>query len=288
MVDSRAGNEGMFRCDRSNRSLWARWLGPGARIALAGFAQILTSISQCAATSPEDQSQALPDLSRFTVQETVLYLTNTNPKTSSTQSHAYISDSEIDYRATDWYQLALMMPTSLSGGAGIPGSAGTKASWNGVLVSNLFLQPHADTRTVFFGASLQFASMAPGAAFPALADTNSRFAIGFTPIVGFHYSGSELLISPTVAFGIGPDATTSLAPAARLTHKVTATVDVGIEYAGSLGQATKFSPLNQQSQILYGITDFQFAGFGFNVGVGYGLTAASRGLTFKIGVAHSL
>jgi hypothetical protein len=43
MVDSRAGNEGMFRRDRSSRNLWARWPGPGARIALAGFARILTS-----------------------------------------------------------------------------------------------------------------------------------------------------------------------------------------------------------------------------------------------------
>jgi hypothetical protein len=128
--------------------------------------------------------------------------------------------------------------------------------------------------------------MAPGAMVPALASTNTRFAAGLTPILGFNYQAWQLILSPTVVTGIGAGATTALAPAARLTRSISEDFDVGIEYASALGQLGSISPLVQQSHIVYGITDFKLAGFEINLGIGYGLTTASRGLAAKIGVSH--
>ena len=89
-----------------------------------------------------------------------------------------------------------------------------------------------------------------------------------------------------MAFGFGSGAMTALAPAARLTRKVTETFDVGVEYASTLGQIGSIAPSNQQAHIVYGITDFKVGTFDVNLGVGYGLTTSSHGLAMKLGVSH--
>jgi hypothetical protein len=127
------------------------------------------------------------------------------------------------------------------------------------------------------GSPCNSATWRPAPQFPALASTNTRFAVGLTPILGFNYEAWQAILSPTVVTGIGANATTALAPAARLTRTISEGFDVGIEFAGALGQLGSVSQLSRQSHIVYGITDFKLASFGVNLGIGYGLTTASRG-----------
>jgi hypothetical protein len=244
-----------------------------------GLALVLSWAPPAAA---EDQTQGWFELSRFTLRQSIdtLTTTTTNANGTSSAGHAYVSETELDYRVTDWYQLALVASASL------PGSLGGAGSWNGALLRQTFLMPDAGARPVFVGLAVQFGYMAPGAAVPALASTNTRFAAGLTPILGFNYQAWQLILSPTVVMGIGANATTALAPAARLTRTISEGFDVGIEYAGALGQLGSVSQLSQQSHIVYGITDFKLAGLDVNLGLGYGLTAASRGIAAKIGVSH--
>lgn len=181
----------------------------------------------------------------------------------------------------------MAVPVSLSGIAGVvPYHQGETLSWNGVTIRNLFITPEADKRDVFYGVSVQFAYTPQNAAFPALANTNTQFSAGLTPIIGFHHDGYELILSPTLAFGLGSGAMTALAPAARLTRKITDTFDVGIEYASTLGQIGSIAPSSQQAHVVYGITDFKLGAFDVNLGVGYGLTTSSNGLAMKLGVSH--
>ena len=244
-----------------------------------GLALVLSWASPAAA---EDLAQGWFDPNRFTIRETVnaLATTTANANGTASKARAYVSETEIDYRVTDWYQLALVASTSL------PGSFGGAGSWNGALLRQTFLMPDAGARPVFVGLAVQFGYMAPGAALPALADTNTRFSVGLTPILGFNYQTWQLIVSPTVVTGTGANATTALAPAARLTRTISEGFDVGIEYASALGQLGSISPLAQQSHIVYGITDFKLASFDVNLGIGYGLTTASRGLAVKLGVSH--
>jgi len=253
------------------------------RRCLAGFfTGLVLVLSRAPPAAAEDPAQGWFDPSRFTVRETVdtLTTTTTNANGASSKARAYVSETEFDYRVTDWYQLALVASTSL------PGSVGGAGSWNGALLRQTFLMPDAGARPVFVGLAVQFGYMAPGAMVPALASTNTRFAAGLTPILGFNYQAWQLILSPTVVTGIGPGATTALAPAARLTRTISEDLDVGIEYASALGQLGSISPLAQQSHIVYGITDFKLAGFEINLGIGYGLTTASRGIAAKIGISH--
>jgi hypothetical protein len=232
------------------------------------------------------------DPARLTVTQSLNFLNTATPNTMSAATgqmskHAYVSETAFAYTFTDWYQLTLAIPASLSGVAGvIPNSRGETLSWNGATVRNLFITPGADKRDVFYGLMVQFAYTPQNAALPALANTNTQFSAGVTPIIGFHHDGYELILSPTVAFGFGSGAVTALAPAARLTRKITETFDVGIEYASTLGQIGAIAPSSQQAHIVYGVTDFKLGTFDVNLGIGYGLTRSSNGLAMKLGISH--
>jgi len=238
------------------------------------------------------EAESLFDPARLTVSQSFSYLnaapTNTmSASQGQTAKHAYTSETAFAYTFTDWYQLTVAIPVSLSGITGVvPYNQGETFSWNGVAVRNLFITPEADKRDVFYGVSVQFAYTPQNSAFPALANTNTQFSAGLTPIIGFHHDGYELILSPTLAFGLGSGAMTALAPAARLTRKITDTFDVGVEYASTVGQISSIAPSSQQAHIVYGVTDFKVGAFDVNLGVGYGLTTSSNGLAMKLGVSH--
>jgi hypothetical protein len=239
-----------------------------------------------------EDAPSLFDPARLTVTQSLNFLNTATPNAMSATAgqmskHAYISETAFAYTFTDWYQLTLAIPASLSGVTDIvPDNRGETLSWNGVIVRNLFITPGADKRDVFYGVSVQFGYTPQNAAFPALANTNTQFSAGLSPIIGFHHDGYELILSPTVAFGFGSGAMTAVAPAARLTRKITETLDVGIEYASTLGQISAIAPSSQQAHIVYGVTDFKVGAFDVNLGIGYGLTKSSNGLAMKLGISH--
>jgi hypothetical protein len=237
-------------------------------------------------------AQGLFDPARLTVTESMSFLNTATANATSASpgqiaKHAYTSETSFAYMFADWYQLAIAIPVSLNGVTGvIPGNRGETLSWDGVNVRNLFITPGADKRDVFYGLSVAFGYTPQNAVFPALASTNTQFSAGVSPIIGFHRDGYELILSPTLAFGLGSGATTALAPAARLTRKITETFDVGVEYASTLGGIGSIAPLSQQAHIVYAVTDFKLGVVDVNLGIGYGLTSSSSGLATKLGISH--
>jgi hypothetical protein len=260
----------------------------GVRLAVVAACLVMLRMAPAAS----QDAQSLFDPARLTVSETTGFLNTTTPNATSAGSaqaskHVYTSETAFAYTFTDWYQLAIAVPVSLNGVTGIiPGNGGETFSWDGVSVRNLFITPGADKRDVFYGVSVAFAYTPQNAALPALANTNTQFSAGLSPIIGFHHDGFELILSPTLAFGLGSGAMTVVAPAARLTRKITDTFDVGVEYASTLGGIGSISALSQQAHIVYGVTDFRLGAFDVNLGIGYGLTTASNGLATKLGISH--
>jgi hypothetical protein len=76
-----------------------------------GLAPVLTWAPPATA---EDQAQGWFDGSRFTLRQSIntLTTTTTNANGTSSAGHAYVSETELDYRLTDWYQLALVASAS--------------------------------------------------------------------------------------------------------------------------------------------------------------------------------
>ena len=87
-------------------------------------------------------------------------------------------------------------------------------------------------------------------------------------------------------FGLAAGGVTALAPAAPLTRKITENLDLGIEYGGALGSVGAISAPSQQAHIVYGVADIKLGAVDLDVGIGYGLTAASNGLALKLGIGH--
>jgi hypothetical protein len=259
-----------------------------ARLAAVVVCLVMLRIEPAAS----QDAQSLFDPARLSVTESTSFLNSaplntTSASTGQTARHAYTSETALAYTFTDWYQLAIAIPVSLNGVSGIlPGNSGETVSWNGLTVRNLFITPGADKRDVFYGLSVQFGYTPQNAAFPAIANTNTQFSAALSPIIGFNNDGFELILSPTLAFGLGSGAATALAPAARLTRKITETFDVGVEYASTLGGIGSISPLSQQAHIVYAITDFKLGAVDVNLGIGYGLTTSSNGLATKLGINH--
>jgi len=258
----------------------------GARLAAVVVCLVILPIQPAAS----QEAQLLFDPVRLSVSESIGF--NATPNANSANAgqatkRAYTSETAFAYTFTDWYQLAIAIPVSLNGVSGIiPGNSGETVSWNGLTVRNLFITPGADQRDIFYGLSVQFGYTPQNAAFPAIANTNTQFSAGLSPILGFHHEGFELILSPTLAFGLGSGAATALAPAARLTRKITETFDVGVEYASTLGGIGSISPLGQQAHIVYAVTDFKLGAVDVNLGIGYGLTTSSSGLATKLGINH--
>ena len=94
------------------------------------------------------------------------------------------------------------------------------------------------------------------------------------------------MLSPSLTFGLGAGARTSLAPAARLTRRISDNQSVGIEYAGTLGEITAISPPSGQTHVLYAITDVRLGAFDLNLGIGHGLSQASGGIAAKAAIRH--
>jgi len=285
---ARAITEETCRCPRRGPAGSSRGGNPrrrGRRILLAPLAVVTLWPLPSAALDPETRNQDLIDLSRVIVQQSVSYVPAVMPNPGSDQ-HAYTFETEISYAATDWYQFAIALPAAFAARADVPGNTDRQFSWSGIVVRNVFITPRSGERSAFAGLMVQLAYAAPGAAVASLADTHTRFALGLTPIAGFAYDGTQLVVSPTLAFGLGAGALTSLSPAARLTKTIATDLDIGIEYNAVLGPIGAFVPPGQQVHIIYGVTDFKLAGFSLDLGVGYGVAATSRGLAVKTAIGH--
>src|SRR5579864_7381799 len=102
------GGDDMVRYGRSKRNLFSL-AAMGRTVAgfLTGLALVLDVAPPAAAG---DQTQGWFDPSLFTLRQSVstLAATTTNASGASAAGRAIVSETELDYRVTDWYQLALV------------------------------------------------------------------------------------------------------------------------------------------------------------------------------------
>ena len=93
--------------------------------------------------------------------------------------------------------------------------------------------------------------------------------LAVNPVFGWHLSSGYRESSPE--FGLST----------KLSHKVTDTVSVGAEYYTGLGTTAKLLPHNEQDNTIYATIDVETKAWGFNFGVGRGITNAADKVTVK-------
>src|SRR6516164_4904012 len=166
---------------------------------------------------------------------------------------------EFAYGLTDWWEVGLYLPFSIRD---------EKFYSNAFKLRTLFVSPHADQRTFFYGVNFEFSNETPPFA-------QTRFALEIRPIIGGRNSEYEFIVNPIVDVGFGRFGETHFAPAARVARKFDDDLYAGFEYYSDWGSIGDFKAFGQQEHALFAVTDFKLGVVEVNFGIGYGLTPAS-------------
>jgi len=78
------------------------------------------------------------------------------------------------------------------------------------------------------------------------------------------------------------------APAIRVAYNLPTKWAVAVEEYADIGPLRDFYPVSEQSHQLYGVLDYRGKRLEIEAGVGFGLTAASDGVTLKLLLSRDL
>jgi hypothetical protein len=189
------------------------------------------------------------------------------------------------YGVTDWFEAGLYMPLYSVGRQNT--SQGASGMLDGFKIRLLFVQPHADDRTFFYGANFEFS-------------TNSRhwdstrFTSEVRPILGWHLHPGwlvhplDIIVNPIVDTAYDGLRNLDFAPATRVAYNWTKTWVTALEEYDDFGPLHQFRPAGEQSHQLYGVVDHSTKFLNIEAGVGFGLSGGSDRLTLKLILSRDL
>jgi len=181
-------------------------------------------------------------------------------------NHSLQGTPEFAYGLTSWWEAGFYLPFAVN-------SAGDFLS-NGAKLRSLFVVPDAGKRDFFYGVNFELSYEQPQFSL-------TRWALEIRPIIGVRNPQWEFIVNPIVDVGFGAGGEADFAPAVRLARNLGGDRFVGFEYYADFGKIGDFLPLREQSQELYAVTDFKIGEVDVELGVGYGFTPGSDGLTIK-------
>jgi len=183
------------------------------------------------------------------------------------------------YGVTEWFEAGLYMPL-YSIGKRDP-TSGASAMLNGFKLRLLFVAPHADDRTFFYGANFEFSDNAKHW-------DASRFTSEVRPIIGWHLHPIDIIVNPIVDTAYDGLGNLDFAPETRFAYNWTKTWVTALEEYDDFGPLHQFRSASAQSHQLYGVVDHSTKVLDIEAGVGFGLTAGSDRLTLKLILSRDL
>jgi len=174
-------------------------------------------------------------------------------------NHALNGTPEFAYGLTDWWELGLYLPFAVQNDQFLS---------DAFKIRSLFVSPHAGERSFFYGLNFELSNPTPPFC-------QCRWALETRPIIGVRNSEWEFIVNPIVDTSFGRFGEVDFLPAARLAHRLDKDLFVGLEYYSDLGEFGHFGKLSEQQHTLFAVTDFKIWEIDVNLGVGYGMTAAS-------------
>jgi hypothetical protein len=178
---------------------------------------------------------------------------------------------EFAYGLTDWWEVGLYLPFAIQDRQFLSDS---------VKLRTLFVSPHADQRTFFYGVNFELSNSTPKFA-------QTRFGLEIRPIIGLRHAQWEFIVNPIVDIGFGKYGQANFAPAVRLARKLDQDLFVGLEYYADFGEIGRFGRLADQQHTLFAVTDFKLGVLNVNLGLGYGLTPSSDRFVVKTIVGYA-
>ena len=183
--------------------------------------------------------------------------------------------TEWAYGVTDWFELGLYLPLYSI-------SKNHDATINGGKIRLLFVKPHAEDRTFFYGANFEFS-------YNATYWEPVRFTSEIRPIVGVHLHPVDIIINPILDNSFrGGFASLDFAPAARIAYNFSPKFALAVEEYSDVGPLRAIYPTGQESHEVWSVFDRATKLADIEAGVGFGVTAASDKVTLKLILSRDL
>ncbi len=176
--------------------------------------------------------------------------------------------AELALGVAPWAELGLYLPVVTVTGDG-------EVIFDGAKLRALFVTPRAEERRACLGVNLELSYNAPrwdpttitGELRFILAARLGRFELALNPILDTAFDGVGAM---------------ELAPAERVAYRASSRWAVGLEHYAVLGALERLEPLSQQAHYLFAVLDHDGKPARVELGVGFGLTAASDGVVLKL------
>ena len=191
-------------------------------------------------------------------------------------NHSVNSAAEWAYGVTDWFEQGLYLPVYS------PYSKGRGASIDGFKLRELFVRPHAQDHTFFYGVNFEFSVN-------ARYWESRRITSEVRPIVGVHLRPVDLIFNPIVDTGYtGGLGNLQFVPNTRLAYNLSDKWAVAIEEYADLGPLRHFEAVHNQAHEIWVVMDHSHKSLNLECGVGFGRTGGSDKLTFKLMLSRDL
>jgi hypothetical protein len=261
------------RCPRhiNNRRLWS--LAP---FLLAVVSATTTARAQTDEIQVYDASIAAPGKFNLTLHNNYTPEGRTMPAFPGgiVPDKSFNGVPEWAYGVTEWYEQGLYLPLySISRTRG--------ASLDGVKLRELFVVPHAEDRTFFYGVNFE-------TSYNAHYWDTRRITSEIRSIVGLHLHPIDVIVNPTFDTSYDSLKDLDFEPQSRVAWNVSPKWAVALEEYDDFGPIHRFLPGSQQSHQLFAVVDHSTRFVNIEFGVGFGLTKGSDGVTLKLILSRDL
>jgi len=186
--------------------------------------------------------------------------------------HSWNGVTEWAYGVSDWFEAGAYVPVySLTGDGHF--------LIDGAKLRALFVVPHADSRTFFYGVNFELS-------YNAKRWDESRWSGEIRPIVGARFGALDVIVNPIIDTSFNGFKNLEFAPAERVAYNLPNGVAVAVEHYSDYGRFSGFVPTAQQDHTVFGVVDFKIRTFDIEFGAGHGFTAVGDKLVLKLLIAH--
>ena len=189
---------------------------------------------------------------------------------------SFQTTAEWAYGVTPWFEQGLYLPVSS------PYSTNHGSTLDGFKIRELFVRPHADEHTLFYGLNFEFS-------------VNRRyweprtFSSELRPIVGLHLKPWDFIFNPIVDTDyFGGVKNLQFNPATRVAYNINDRWAVAAEEYDGFGTLQDFVPMSQQFHEVWAVMDHNNKIVNIEAGVGVGYTSGADRLTFKLMLSRDL
>lgn len=156
------------------------------------------------------------------------------------------------------------------------------ASFNGAKLRFLFVRPHADDHTFFYGVNFEFS-------FNESEWDRRGYTSEIRPIFGLHLHQWDLIVNPILDNSwTGGFRSLDFAPESRIAYHLDPKWAVAVEEYDDMGELRDFYPGDQQFHEIWGVFDHYAKWADVEAGVGYGITPGSDKVTMKLMFSRDL